>query len=388
MLKRHAARYATRLVRSDEFICNVCGAKCARPAELGRETEDCAKCGSSLRLRGLIGVLSEEIFGVMIALPEFPELKSVRGIGMSDTPDVAALLAEKFDYTNTFYHQPPHFDVTRPEQGDRGRYDFILSSEVMEHVPPPVERAFAALCDMLKPDGLLLMTTPYTLGGQTAEHFPGLHEYTLASPGGEIVLVNRRADGTVETFGDLKFHGGHGSTLEMREFSQNSLRAAIIRGGFRSVRFAGESRVEFGIEHAETWSLPVAARKGEFRPSAADLTQQYLEAARLAKRTRRDLDALSAEYQRHIAFHEYSHAKVKKELEDRTHWLRKVESDFEDRSKWAVEVEQEKKDAVAAFEQARATLNEVEQALEESRAAMQGLESRRWVRLGRKLGWL
>jgi len=58
---------------------------------------------------------------------------------MSDLPDVASRLADKFDYTNTFYHQEPSFDVTHPDVRDRGRYDFILSSEVMEHVPPPIE---------------------------------------------------------------------------------------------------------------------------------------------------------------------------------------------------------------------------------------------------------
>jgi len=56
---------------------------------------------------------------------------------MSDTPDLAARLAAKFDYTNTFYHQAPVFDVTQPDERDRERYDFILSSEVLEHVRLP-----------------------------------------------------------------------------------------------------------------------------------------------------------------------------------------------------------------------------------------------------------
>ena len=210
-----------------QFTCNVCGALCEPPAELGRELESCAACGSTVRLRALIALLSREMFGVLMALPEFPVLKGIRGIGMSDAPGLADRLSEKFDYTNTFFHQAPRFDVTNPDESDRGRYDFILSSEVMEHVPPPVERAFAAMHAMLKPDALLLLTTPYSLGGRTAEHFPQLHQYTLADLGGRTVLINRRRDGGIETFENLVFHGGHGSTLEMRCFTEDSLRAIL-----------------------------------------------------------------------------------------------------------------------------------------------------------------
>src|SRR5262245_39135702 len=116
-----------------QFICNVCGATCERPAELGRELENCIQCGSTVRIRALIAMLSQEIFGVLMTLHEFAVLKGIRAIGMSDAPGLADRLAEKFDYTNTFYHRAPLFDVTKPDDRDAGRYDFILSSEVMEH---------------------------------------------------------------------------------------------------------------------------------------------------------------------------------------------------------------------------------------------------------------
>ncbi len=75
---------------SGSFTCNVCGAECQRPAGgLGRETENCAGCGSTVRLRALIALLSHEIFGELLTLPEFPTLKGIRAIGMSDSPDLA-----------------------------------------------------------------------------------------------------------------------------------------------------------------------------------------------------------------------------------------------------------------------------------------------------------
>jgi SAM-dependent methyltransferase len=375
------------------FVCNVCGAECAPPAtKLKREQASCTSCGSSVRLRALIALLSEEIFGVLLALPEFPAVKGIRGIGMSDTPRVAELLAEKFDYTNTFYHQSPRFDVTHPEERDAGRYDFILSSEVMEHVPPPVERAFATLHSLLKPDGLLLLTIPYNIGGETEEHFPELHQYTLATLGEKTVLLNRRRDGSIETFEDLIFHGGHGSTLEMRSFTESSLRQILCGAGFDQVHFAAENRLEYGIDHAENWSLPIAARKGKFQPPAAELAIEYREACRLAARKIRDLEAITAEYERHIAHHKMAHEQWVNETAQRVAWIRKVEADWEERTRWALELEEARKQAVDDFNRVEASEKEAWGAVEtlakrlkDAQAELARLNSAGWVKLGRKL---
>lgn len=375
------------------FICNVCGTECAAPSEsLKREEKSCPNCLSSVRLRALIALLSEEIFGVQLTLPEFPRLKGIRGIGMSDTPRVAELLAQKFDYTNTFYHQSPHFDVTHPDERDRGRYDFILSSEVMEHVPPPVERAFSTLHSLLKPNGLLLMTTPYNIGGETEEHFPELHDYTLATLGRKTLLINRRRDGTVETHDNLVFHGGHGSTLEMRAFTEASLREILGDAGFDEVHFAAEDHPEYGIRHAENWSLPVSARKGKFRPPASELALEYREACRLAARKIRDLEAITAEYERHIAHHKWAHEQWERETELRLSWIRKVEADWQERTDWALEIEQARKEAVENFNRVEASEKEawgavetLSKKLKEAQTEIARLNNSAWVRFGRRL---
>jgi SAM-dependent methyltransferase len=345
-----------------------------------------------MRVRALVGLLSTELFGVSMALSEFPTLKGIRGIGMSDSPQLASRLAEKFDYTNTFYHQAPFFDVTQPDDRDAGRFDFILSSEVMEHVPPPVERSFAALARLLKPDGLLLMTTPYSIGGKTAEHFPELHQYALASPGGRTVLVNRRRDGCLEIFENLVFHGGHGSTLEVRVFSEQSLIETLRSAGFGDVHIATESFPEYGVEHSETWSLPIAARKGNFVPPPVELALQYREACRRADRAEYDLAVLSGEYEKHIAFHNASHQEMKRELDSRLEWARKLEADFEERTKWALDLQKEREDAIKAFEHARKSeleawqcVQALEKELDETRKGKADLESHQWTRLGRRL---
>jgi SAM-dependent methyltransferase len=344
---------------SENFRCNICGAACERlSAPPGREVPSCSACGSTVRLRSLIALLSREIFGIELAIPDFPELKGIRGIGMSDPPELAQRLAEKFEYTNTFYHQEPRLDIADPSPEhlleNTGRYDFILSSEVLEHVSPPVERAFVNLNRMLKTDGLLLLTVPYRIDGRTAEHFPELHQYALASPGGRTVLVNRRRDGSLEVFENLSFHGGDGSTLEMRVFTETSLKEIIAGAGFTSTRIASEDVPEFGVLHGETWSLPMVGRKGDFRPPSKEIAAAYGEVVRKAA---------------------------------------SLAQQFDDRTRWALALQKEKETAVADFhhvaaeeEEARRHIQTLEKHLAEARDARAKVESSWWMRTGRKLG--
>jgi 2-polyprenyl-3-methyl-5-hydroxy-6-metoxy-1,4-benzoquinol methylase len=98
-----------------------------------------------------------------LQLCEFPRLKSVRGLGISDSEIYADRLTECFGYTNTFYHQEPAFDLSRPDETEFGKYDFVICSDVLEHVSLPVERSFESLVRLLKPFGVLIFTVPYTL---------------------------------------------------------------------------------------------------------------------------------------------------------------------------------------------------------------------------------
>ena len=358
---------------SGKFLCNICGSVCDRPPEgITREGETCPVCKSSARMRALISLLSEELLGVSMPLSDFPVIKGIRGIGMSDSPEMAEHLGAKLDYTNTFYHQSPRFDLTDPDPNDFGRYDFILTSEVMEHVPPPVGQSFANLFRLLKPDGLLVMTTPYTLGGKTREHFPELHQFTLAQLGAETVLVNRRRDGSVEVFEDLIFHGGPGSTVEMRVFTEESLRDVLLGAGFSSMRIACEDRPEFGVELAEKWSLPIVARKGVFHAPVAELAREYSTARRLNMHLADQLNQLKVDYERHVAHHEAWHRQTTKELEERLEWGTELSQELNARSEWALALDRENAD--------------LKQRLEATWAEQAQLKARKWLRLGRRLG--
>ena len=96
-----------------------------------------------------------EILGLDIPLFQFPTLRSIHGLGMTDQDCYAKILSEKFSYTNTFYDREPRIDFSESHPDLANRYDFILSADVFEHVAPPVERAMNEVWRMLKPTGFL-----------------------------------------------------------------------------------------------------------------------------------------------------------------------------------------------------------------------------------------
>jgi hypothetical protein len=244
------------------FACNVCGAW-NEVEHFATEPATCP-CGSNVRIRALIHLLSLELFGRSIPLTEFPKLKSIRGLGMSDKDCYAGALAEKFDYTNTFYDREPRFDSSRRDESLWGQYDFVLSADVLEHVGPPVETTLEQLCRMLKPRGFLGVTIFCAPSDRMREHFPELNEYRVVPLGGSHVLINRRSDGTLEIRDDLIFHGGTGATLEMREFGATALREKLCAAGFREVEFLVENLPEIGVFFDHDVSQPLVARKEPF----------------------------------------------------------------------------------------------------------------------------
>ena len=98
-----------------------------------------------------------------------------------------------------------------------------------------------------------------------------------AQVGDEIVLVNRTRDGKMQVFEKPIFHrSGAGEALEMREFNERDLKRMLAAAGFTEIKIYGESYAPFGIVQSEPWSLPIAARKGQFALSL-DSTREIME---------------------------------------------------------------------------------------------------------------
>ncbi|MBZ5575191.1 MAG: class I SAM-dependent methyltransferase [Acidobacteriia bacterium] len=252
--------------------------------------------------------MSRELFGRSLPVFDFPRRQSVMGLGLSDLDALADHLTKKFSYRNTYYDRAPRFDI-RFDDSPIGDLDFLISSEVFEHVEPPAGQAFRNSARLLKPSGFLLLTVPWVYDGipenalpdlydwklaqedgrwvivnrspagnvqryddlvfdgrpgpclgSTREHFPNLLDWRLLEANGAQILENHPLNGGVERFENLTFHGGSGLVLEMRLFTRGGLQRELSSAGFRSIEFEEEECPAFGIVFPYTWSRPIIAR--------------------------------------------------------------------------------------------------------------------------------
>lgn len=181
---------------------------------------------------------------------------------MSDADCYAKLLAKKFSYTNTYYHCDPLLDITKPKKEWLGVNDFVVTSDVFEHVPPPIQLAFDNLYSLLKPGGVVIFSVPFNLEAVTREHYPNLYDFkVIQEASGEWALKNITKEGISEEFHDLIFHGGPGSTLELRVFCWAAVERHLLDAGFTDLRIHDESHFEHGIFWLNPYSLVVSARR-------------------------------------------------------------------------------------------------------------------------------
>jgi SAM-dependent methyltransferase len=182
---------------------------------------------------------------------------------MSDWEGYAVRLAEKFRYTNTYYHKEPKLDISKPEVPESlvQSSDFIISSEVFEHVVPPVQKAFENTFKILKPGGIFVLTVPYGTEENTVEHFPDLYDFTIIADNDTYRLENVTRSGEVQEFDDLVFHDGPGATLEMRVFAEAALLRGLTEAGFEAITVHRTPDFPHGIWWPEPWSFPLSARR-------------------------------------------------------------------------------------------------------------------------------
>jgi len=194
-----------------------------------------------------------------MTIAEMPERRDLVGIGLSDSENYATRLSRKLGYVNTFPHKEPRFDIAASPQHLTRRLDFIIASEVFDHTPPPVSRAFVNARQLLRPSGILVFSAPYSLEPDTREYFPELCDYRLDEVDGNWRMENRTALGQRQVFTDLVFDGRSGSAPEMRLLSRDSLIRECVNAGFAAVRIADEPQPDYGIVWPEPYSIPMVA---------------------------------------------------------------------------------------------------------------------------------
>lgn len=230
-----------------QYQCNLCGSGNALSVkDFHRELAFCKKCGSNARFRGIIGVLGDLLGEGPRILTEWRGDKSKRGIGMSDWPGYAKVLSKKYGYENTYYDRDPKLDIQDISLCSTEKYDFIISTDVFEHILAPVQVGFNNLFKLLKPGGALVFSAPYSRESDTVEHYPGLNEFEIINFKNSRILVNKDATGAFHVYDGLVFHGGDGATLEMRLFSETDILNCLAVAGFADIRVHDRPRYDIG----------------------------------------------------------------------------------------------------------------------------------------------
>ena len=200
-----------------DFVCNICGAANALPmASFEREAGFCACCGSTVRDRSMIYLLTKYHLGKPQDLRLIPPM-GFRGVGLSCSLVYARYLEEKFEYANTLFDREPYLDINSPSGYED--LDFVISSDVFEHTLPPASAAFEGFNRILKNGGLLILTVPYSLNEHTIEHYPECTGYReIDQEDGKKAVELTLRDGSTRLEENPVWHGGQGNTLEMRAY--------------------------------------------------------------------------------------------------------------------------------------------------------------------------
>lgn len=241
-------------VHAARWRCLMCGALNDQDPEVVRSREDflCSSCGSIARHR-------HTALALLAGLASFDQPTPPRVAGISDDYGFAAWVRTVCDYTGFQYHEEPRLDIADVPEDLVASFQIVTTSDVLEHVPPPVHRAFAGLRRLLAPGGLLVVTVPCR-DRDGVEHWPEMASGELVDlDDGRIVLDERRADGSVYRHADLVWHGGAGSTLEYRVFDRGWLTTELENAGFVEIREMTTDFPKLGIEY-EPWSRVWTAR--------------------------------------------------------------------------------------------------------------------------------
>lgn len=233
--------------------CLVCGSP-GEPQPAVREGMACGTCHSTWRIRAVallvLQGLKLPVTPLRTSAPDF----SRHGLGISDNAFLAAELAGRFDYVNSYLHRFPRLDISEVPDELHGEFEFVICSDVLEHVPPPAEPSLEGLASLLRPGGFAVVSVPLTrrfaeaalppAGANTVEYYPGLTSYDEV---GDTVIWTDSV-GVKRTDVEPEFHGGQGRTLAFRLWGMDDLVARFGACGLAAEAHGDDlDAPEFGV---------------------------------------------------------------------------------------------------------------------------------------------
>ncbi|MSX34844.1 MAG: methyltransferase domain-containing protein [Actinobacteria bacterium] len=210
--------------------CALCGHRDAALTQPIREGESCPRCGSSWRTRATALLIMRGLGIEPRPMLELEPDHRRHGLGISDNPEMARFFYRCFNYSNSQLDVHPIVDLLNPQSSMQGLYDFVICSDVLEHVPPSAERAIASLASFLRPGGIAMVSVPVS-GGETEEYYPDITDWSMLD--GELHWTD--ASGASHIDNDPEIHGGDGLTIAFRTWGAEDFERAVLSNGFSSI---------------------------------------------------------------------------------------------------------------------------------------------------------
>ena len=242
------------------FLCNLCGTPNAGTlAALSREALTCTHCGSNVRFRAMAYLVTKEVLGKPMPLPELPAHKEIAGVGLSDAVNYAGPLAEKFSYENTFYHTEPRLDIADDRR--------VARRPLRLHHRKRRVRARRAAGGARVRQRAAHAQARRQADLHGAVHAGRRHARALSRPSRVVARRKRRRLDAHQPHARGSRADVHGPRVPRRPgldardapVLPASARARVRSCGFRRVRIANEPYLPFGIHWPEPWSVPMVA---------------------------------------------------------------------------------------------------------------------------------
>ena len=226
------------------FQCNICNnAFEAEWNSLSREQDVCKHCGGWQRMREIAHALQTKVYG----------MDNPKVVGLSDWKDFGKHMTAslKIRYQNTYMHKYPRLDICSPKKNWFDSAEVLNSSDVFEHTLPPFEDSLIGSRNILKKNGVLILTMPWTTNQSSLEHYPWMKSYRVKKRFRKTPkVIGVDSTGNKHEIFDPIFHGGPGYNLEMRLLNLQSLVESLESLGFTDIEVDLEDIPKYGINRS------------------------------------------------------------------------------------------------------------------------------------------
>lgn len=157
-----------------------------------RESQLCAECGSSRRVRLLADVLLERYGTGAACIADLVAEDAFRSLRVAEVNAAGRMHPYLTSHPALMYVEYPEEDVQALTWPD-GTYDLVLTSETLEHVPD-LARALREIRRVLTVGGRHVFTVPVDPRRDATRSRAGEPEQHHGRGGGPFALVTRKAD--------------------------------------------------------------------------------------------------------------------------------------------------------------------------------------------------